>query len=946
MKPPFLFFAVILLSFGGRVRSAPLGSAFTYHGVLASGGSAAGGTFNFEFRLYDAPLNGNTTGPVVANSLGVTNGLFAVDLDFGAAAFDGNARWLEIRVQGAGDPGFTTLAPRTQVRPSPYALLASTVLDGAITSSKIANGAVGSAQLANGAVSSSNIANGSITAAQLASGAAFSNLYAGGQSGVAGGGIVLSENANNINLVNAGYVRIGRVDLVAEDWANNAPGPPATGLLAADRTDHSAVWTGSEMIIWGGNNGTYRNDGLRYNPATDTWTPTSKVNAPSARSLHSAVWTGTEMIVWGGPDNRGGRYNPTTDSWTPTSRLNAPSARRYHLAAWTGSLMLIWGGTDPNSDPDHPTRLRTGGRYNPSTDTWTDITTSGAPSARAGVSFVWTGARLLAWDGDGNGDGARYNPSTDTWTPISTVGAPEPRSFAPAVWTGTEMLVWGGFRYQNTPPYELRTGGRYNASTDTWSSITTNGAPSERALNTAVWGGGRMIVWGGAQFFSGLFGSTQIRYTPGGGRYDPVTDNWAGVTTNGAPEPRDGHTAVWTGSRMNIFGGGSTGIFDDGWRYNVTNNTWAATSTAPGTGESSERKGATAIWTGSELIVWGGENSGLNFRSGGRYDPVLDSWTKTRLAGAPSGRINHTAVWSGTEMIVWGGVDESETATGARYNPALNDWTRMNVTNAPSARQNHTAVWTGNEMIVWGGVSNIFLNGYGDLPNELSSGGRYNPLTDTWTPVSLDINRPSAREAHACVWTGSEMIIWGGRRSLFAIPSPTKTHYGNGARYNPASDTWTALPQSNAPTPRGNMGAVWSGTEFIVWAGGNFDGAGGGANQSTGGRYNPASNTWTATSTNAAPSARNSPDAFWDGTHVIFWAGLAGGSGIPNGGRYDPLADSWAPIPSGGVYNSGHAAAWTGLQMLVVGGVDSVGTYHNTHSAYTPPRTTYLYMKP
>src|SRR5262249_23187437 len=128
------------------------------------------------------------------------------------------------------------------------------------------------------------------------------------------------ENPNNTALLNAGYVRIGKVDLVPEGWVSNVPGPPATGILTADRGDHSAVWTGGEMIIWGGNNGTYRNDGLRYNPATDSWTATSKVNAPSARSLHSAVWTGTEMIVWGGPDNRGARYNPSTDTWTTMSR--------------------------------------------------------------------------------------------------------------------------------------------------------------------------------------------------------------------------------------------------------------------------------------------------------------------------------------------------------------------------------------------------------------------------------------------------------------------------------------------------------------------------------------------------------------------------------------------------------------------------------------------------
>ena len=65
------------------------------------------------------------------------------------------------------------------------------------------------------------------------------------------------------------------------------------------RYEHTAVWTGSEMIIWGGYNGAYLNTGGRYNPGTNSWTATSTTNAPRAES-HTAVWTGNEMIVWGG----------------------------------------------------------------------------------------------------------------------------------------------------------------------------------------------------------------------------------------------------------------------------------------------------------------------------------------------------------------------------------------------------------------------------------------------------------------------------------------------------------------------------------------------------------------------------------------------------------------------------------------------------------------------
>jgi len=80
----------------------------------------------------------------------------------------------------------------------------------------------------------------------------------------------------------------------------------------------------------------------------DTWTATA--GPPDGRYGHTAIWTGSEMIVWGGTHgnvsffNTGGRYNPSTDTWTPTSASNAPTARAYHTAVWTGSEMIVWGG--------------------------------------------------------------------------------------------------------------------------------------------------------------------------------------------------------------------------------------------------------------------------------------------------------------------------------------------------------------------------------------------------------------------------------------------------------------------------------------------------------------------------------------------------------------------------------------------------------------------------
>ena len=66
------------------------------------------------------------------------------------------------------------------------------------------------------------------------------------------------------------------------------------------RTDHTAVWTGSEMVVWGGSVGGSSNTGGRYSPSTDNWRDTSLLGAPEGRYYHTAVWTGSDMIVWGG----------------------------------------------------------------------------------------------------------------------------------------------------------------------------------------------------------------------------------------------------------------------------------------------------------------------------------------------------------------------------------------------------------------------------------------------------------------------------------------------------------------------------------------------------------------------------------------------------------------------------------------------------------------------
>jgi Bacterial Ig-like domain len=302
-----------------------------------------------------------------------------------------------------------------------------------------------------------------------------------------------------------------------------------------------------------------------------------------------------------------------------------------------------------------------------------------------------------------------------------------------------------------------------------------------------------------------------------------TTDAWTSTATNAAPSARQNHTAVWTGSEMIVWGGDdSSFVTNTGGRFDPSASdvsAWTATADTAMANAPLARTNHTAVWDAvdSEMIVWGGSDlGGSNLtNTGGRYSPLSDNWTSTPTAGAPTPRIEHTAVWTGNEMIVWGGIaDTGLTNSGGRFDPAaaagVGAWTATSSSGAPSPRFGHTAVWTGTEMIVWGGDA-----GFGPL----FDGARYNPVTNTWKPMAP---APIARSDHEAVWTGSEMIVWGG-----------DTSDSSGAAYNPLHDSWRLISTTEAPTGRTGHTAVWTGNEMIVWGGTDSAAA------NTGGRYTP-----------------------------------------------------------------------------------------------------------
>ena len=119
----FGFFCLLLATLTGAALAQT--TVFTYQGKLADGATPANGNYEFQFRLYDAQAVGTGTqigGVVQTVNATVTNGIFTVQLDFGAGSFDGAARFLEISVRRSAEESFVTLAPRQSLTSAPYAI--------------------------------------------------------------------------------------------------------------------------------------------------------------------------------------------------------------------------------------------------------------------------------------------------------------------------------------------------------------------------------------------------------------------------------------------------------------------------------------------------------------------------------------------------------------------------------------------------------------------------------------------------------------------------------------------------------------------------------------------------------------------------------------------------------------------------------------------------------
>lgn len=277
-------------------------------------------------------------------------------------------------------------------------------------------------------------------------------------------------------------------------------------------------------------------------------------------------------------------------------------------------------------------------------------------------------------------------------------------------------------------------------------------------------------------------------------------------------KPITGATVVWTGSEALMIGG----LYPDGrtqagiFAYNPTTSQWRIVSPDLAVGDD-----PLAFWTGTSLVLLGS-----NEQIAATYDPSVGLRSTTPTIGKAFFYVDATVpwVWTGTDLLVWPTAFQvSPAPPPIAFDPFTGE-SRPLAEIPLESRANAASIWTGSEWIVWGGSRGT---------TSFNDGAAYDPTTDTWRVLA---DSPLSARSAPAVWTGTEMIVTAG----YGGDSGSPYALGDGAAYDPTTDTWRAIAPGPAhpgftPVWTGELlilfakgGAIWYDPDIDRWATGEF----------------------------------------------------------------------------------------------------------------------------
>ena len=310
-----------------------------------------------------------------------------------------------------------------------------------------------------------------------------------------------------------------------------------------------------------------------FNPTSNTWTTLSlPAGLLTSRDKPFFAWTGTELLIYGGNGSTGGyRYNPTTSVWTTMSISNEPVARNFPLHSLTGTDLIVWGGNDASLG----TPLTTGAKYNLASNTWTPMGTTNAPAYVSGMSIIAGSTSVYVYGGSNSLTKiSKYDIAANTWTVLTPGGTSVPtRSGATMAWYNGFIYMFGGQSTVGFPPTFFGDGYIYNVATNGWSINV--GRPTGNYVQV----GNKLYTFAGLATGFGSTPANTIRVLD----LSAANPTYSLLGTAPLTTRANAFIDALSGNRLMLWGGvnlnGNTIIpMRDGRIFNITGNTFSLLS--------------------------------------------------------------------------------------------------------------------------------------------------------------------------------------------------------------------------------------------------------------------------------------------------------------------------------------------------------------------------------
>lgn len=369
-----------------------------------------------------------------------------------------------------------------------------------------------------------------------------------------------------------------------------------------------------------------------------------------------------------------------------------------------------------------------------------------------GAVVALQGCGLTARDPDGTGGtggAAVFECVGAHWKRLARRKQPRMGHRA-AAWRDNTVVVWGGVDAPEGGAKTTSTGWRIGLD-GTMSALPLSGAPSGRS--PAAFGilGDHVLVWGG-------YSVEQAKYLDDGARLDLLSDQWSPLpSTQGLLAPRHSAAHGVVGTRWLVWGGISEGEFQkDGAVWDPEQDAWSPVVDAP----------IVPMWPTlvegdpqfGPVVLATEPSSGPSYAYG--FDPQAWAWWELPDAGGPGFRVSAAATFCAAtrEVIIWGGSKSKEgwTNSGERYSRAQG-WRSLSTVGAPTPRARHYAAVVGTKLVILGATSP-------EDSGELASGGVYDLLADSWSPLPADDCAPPPRFSATLTafGDGKSVLLWGG----------------------------------------------------------------------------------------------------------------------------------------------------------------------------------------